>query len=100
MMMGESNGLSVLWLVLAVIAVSLWIARKAPADLLVAPERPYQAYGNPDVRTETRQYPRYATGADNVCVRVDWPARRIIAGVAPGRVLLCGGATRAGRGSQ
>lgn len=65
-------------LVTAVVGASIWIGNRAPAGLLPSPRRPFQSYGNPLVRTETPGYPRYATGADEVRVRIDRPARRIV----------------------
>ena len=61
-----------------VIAASAWVARSVPADLLPAPERPYQGYGNPAVRMEGDRYPRHATGTDEVRIRIDGPPRRIV----------------------
>jgi iron complex transport system substrate-binding protein len=66
-------------LLLSVVAAAgTWVAHSAPGDLLPAPERPYQGYGNPAVRTELNRYPRRATGADDVQVQIDRPARRIV----------------------
>jgi iron complex transport system substrate-binding protein len=64
--------------VAAVVAASIWTENQAPAGLLPSPRRPFQSYGNPQVRIETPAYPRYATGADEVRVRIDRPARRIV----------------------
>jgi iron complex transport system substrate-binding protein len=65
-------------LVAAVVAASIWTENRAPAGLLSSPRRPFQSYGNPQVRTGTPAYPRYATGADEVRVRIDRPAHRIV----------------------
>jgi iron complex transport system substrate-binding protein len=65
-------------LVAAVVAAGVWTARSTPAGLLRSPRRPYQSDGSPQVRTEGLGYPRYATGADDVRVRIDRPARRIV----------------------
>jgi iron complex transport system substrate-binding protein len=65
-------------LVTAVAAAAIWTANQAPAGLLPSPRRPYQSYGSPQVRTERPAYPRHATGADDVRVRIDRPARRIV----------------------
>ena len=65
-------------LALIVALTSIWVAARTPADLLPSPRRPYQSYGSARVRTETTRYPRYATGADDVRVRIDRPATRIV----------------------
>ena len=65
-------------LVTVVAAAGIWIESRTPPGLLPSPRRPYQSYGSPQVRTETSAYPRYATGADDVRVRIDRPARRIV----------------------
>lgn len=57
----------------ACLAVHVW----GPADLLAVPERPF-AYGRPGVRIETPAFPRHATGADDVRVRIDRAPRRIV----------------------
>lgn len=54
-------------------AVHVW----GPADLLAVPERPF-AYGRPGVRVESPAFPRHATGADDVRVRIDRAPRRIV----------------------
>jgi iron complex transport system substrate-binding protein len=65
-------------LVAAVGAAGIWTESRAPVRLLPSPRRPYQSYGSPQVRIETPAYPRYATGADDVRVRIDRPVRRIV----------------------
>ena len=65
-------------LVAAVVAASIWTEHRTPGGLLPSPRHPYQSYGSPTVRTETRAYPRYATGTDDVRVRIDEPVRRIV----------------------
>jgi iron complex transport system substrate-binding protein len=72
----------------AIIAAAVLVSRAAPADLIVSPTRPYQGHGNPLVRMEgtplgvptsdPRAYPRAATGADDVRVRVDRAPQRIV----------------------
>jgi iron complex transport system substrate-binding protein len=64
-------------LVAAVACASLAVHLWGPADLLAVPERPF-AYGRPDVRIEDAAYPRHATGADDVRVRIDRAPRRIV----------------------
>jgi iron complex transport system substrate-binding protein len=65
-------------LVTAVAAAGIWIGNQAPSGLLPSPRRPDQSYGSPQVRTERPAYPRYATGADDVRVRIDRSPRRIV----------------------
>jgi iron complex transport system substrate-binding protein len=65
-------------LVLVVLAVAGVVQRYAPADLLASPQRPFAGYGSPGVRTEAVIYPRHATGADDVRVEIDGPARRVV----------------------
>jgi iron complex transport system substrate-binding protein len=55
------------------LAVHVW----GPADLLAVPERPF-AYGTPGVRIEGTAFPRHATGADDVRVRIDGAPQRIV----------------------
>ena len=57
----------------ACLAIHAW----GPADLLAVPERPF-AYGNGDVRIEAAAFPRHATGADDVRVRIAHAPRRIV----------------------
>jgi cobalamin transport system substrate-binding protein len=57
----------------ACVAIHVW----GPADLLAVPERPF-VYGEPTVRVESPSFPRYAIGADDVRVRIDWAPRRIV----------------------
>jgi iron complex transport system substrate-binding protein len=64
-------------LVATVACAALAIHACGPADLLAVPERPF-AYGAPMVRTEGPAFPRYATGADDVRVRIDRAPRRIV----------------------
>ncbi len=64
-------------LVAAVALACLAIHRWGPTDLLAIPERPF-SYGAAAVRTEGTRYPRYATGADDVRMRVDRAPRRIV----------------------
>lgn len=54
-------------------AIHVW----GPADLVAVPERPF-VYGAPEVRIEGPAFPRYATGADDVRVRVDRAPLRIV----------------------
>lgn len=54
-------------------AIHVW----GPADLLAVPERPF-AYGRPDISIEGAAFPRRATGADDVPVRIADPPRRIV----------------------
>jgi iron complex transport system substrate-binding protein len=63
--------------VAAALCVCLAIHAWGPADLLAVPERPF-AYGNADVRIEDAAFPRHATGADNVRVRIAQAPRRIV----------------------
>ena len=65
-------------LVGALILTSVAVSQVAPANLLPSPERPFEGYGNPNVRVESVEYPRHATGADEVRVQIDRPPRRII----------------------
>lgn len=62
----------------ALILASVAVSELAPASLLPLPERPFEGYGNPDVRVESVEYPRHATGADEVRVQIDRPPRRIV----------------------
>jgi iron complex transport system substrate-binding protein len=64
-------------LVAATACASLAVHAWGPADLLAVPERPF-AYGRPGVRIEGPAFPRYATGADDVRVRIDRAPRRIV----------------------
>jgi iron complex transport system substrate-binding protein len=64
-------------LVAAVACASLAVHVWGPADLLAVPERPF-AYGRPDVRIEGHAFPRHATGADDVRVRIDRVPQRIV----------------------
>ena len=83
-----------------VTAASAWVAIPVPGDLLPAPERPYQGYGNPEVRTERNRYPRHATGADDVRVQIVRPIGRRSADrftrLPRRRIPVCGGAARNG----
>ena len=65
-------------LVSALILISVAVNQVAPASLLRSPDRPFEGYGNSEVRVESNEYPRYATGADDVRVQVDRPSRRIV----------------------
>jgi iron complex transport system substrate-binding protein len=64
-------------LVVAAACACLAIHRWGPVDLLAIPERPF-AYGRSAVSIEGLTYPRYATGADGVRVRLDHAPRRIV----------------------
>jgi iron complex transport system substrate-binding protein len=64
-------------LVAAVLCAGALIHRCGPADLLAVPERPF-AYGRSAVRIEAAAFPRHATGADGVRVRIPHPPRRIV----------------------
>lgn len=57
----------------ACVAIHAW----GPTDLLAVPERPF-AYGRGDVRVEGAAFPRHATGADDVRVRIADAPRRIV----------------------
>jgi iron complex transport system substrate-binding protein len=59
-------------------AVAVVVERVTPAAMLTPPERPFEIIGRADVRPEASSYPRYATGADNVRVRVQAPPQRIV----------------------
>src|SRR5687768_3130889 len=65
-------------LVVALAGTGAFVQWVTPAALVVSPERPFQGYGNPEVRVEADDYPRHATGADDVRVQIDRPARRIV----------------------
>jgi iron complex transport system substrate-binding protein len=67
-----------LGLAAALVAVSVVVARITPAALLPPPERPFEGYGKPDVRVESRSYPRHATGADDVRTTIAMPPRRLV----------------------
>jgi iron complex transport system substrate-binding protein len=79
--------------VTAVLSASVAVARMAPASLFPPPERPESAAGTPRVRTESPFYPRHATGADDVRVRVEgapmrtasqhWSTDEYLAAVVP-----------------
>jgi iron complex transport system substrate-binding protein len=62
----------------AIAVASLVVARMTPASLLASPERPFVGYGNPEVRMESPQYPRAATGADDLRVAIAAPPRRLV----------------------
>jgi len=62
----------------AVAAASIVVAYVTPASLLLRPERPFAGYGSHAVRMGAARFPREATGADDVVVRVAAPPRRII----------------------
>jgi ABC-type Fe3+-hydroxamate transport system substrate-binding protein len=49
-----------------------------PAGLLPQPDRPFAGYGNPAVRTEGRDYPRHAVGADDVRTSIELSPRRVV----------------------
>ena len=76
--MVKATAAPVVALVTALILISVAVNQLAPASLLPPPERPFEGYGNPDVRLESSEYPRHATGADDVRVQVDRPSRRIV----------------------
>jgi iron complex transport system substrate-binding protein len=65
-------------LVVVVAGVAAWVQANAPASLLPPPDRPDRAYGSHVVRTESRSYPRFATGADEVRTRLDRAPERIV----------------------
>ena len=65
-------------IVAAVTAAALWVQAGTPAALVALPERPDLGWGDSRVRIESSVYPRYATGADQVRVRIDRPPRRIV----------------------
>jgi ABC-type hemin transport system substrate-binding protein len=60
------------------VALATMAAASAPPDLLPSPARPFDGYGSPAVRIESPTFPRYATGADGVRVRVERVPRRIV----------------------
>src|SRR5687767_12474555 len=68
--------LSVFVVVLA--GISVFVHWGTPSRLVASAERPNDGYGNPGVRTEAIAYPRHATGADDVRMRMDGPAHRIV----------------------
>lgn len=76
--MRVSPHLSLFALAVTTAAVAVVVERATPAAMLTPPARPYEAIGRDDVRAEAASYPRYATGADDVRVRVQEPARRIV----------------------
>jgi len=65
-------------LILAIGATSVWVEQCTPSGLVAPPTRPYQGYGNPEVRVGARPYPRRATGADDVTLEIARPVRRIV----------------------
>lgn len=73
-----SSHLSFLALAVTTAAVAVVVQRATPAAMLTPPERPLEAHGRADVRSESPAYPRYATGTDDVRVRIDAPARRSV----------------------
>lgn len=60
------------------VAIATMAAASAPPDLVARPKRPFEGDGTSRVRTESARFPRYATGADDVRVRLDRPPRRIV----------------------
>jgi iron complex transport system substrate-binding protein len=62
----------------AVVAASVVTAYVTSASLLPRPERPFAGYGSHAVRIGAAQFPREATGADDITARVAAPPRRIV----------------------
>src|SRR5689334_5355462 len=62
----------------SLVALATIAAASAPADLVATPRRPFEGYGSPAIRIEGPTFPRHATGADTVRVRIDRVPRRIV----------------------
>lgn len=62
----------------ALAVTSVVVTHVTPASLLPRPERPFEGYGNPEVRVEGRSYPRHAIGADDVRTIIEAPPRRLV----------------------
>jgi iron complex transport system substrate-binding protein len=65
-------------LVAGVAAAGVVAAAVTPADQLTAPERPFTSYGTHAVEIGPATYPREASGADGVVVRISSPPRRVV----------------------
>lgn len=76
--MRVSPHISLFALLATTAAVAVVVERATPAAMLTPPERPYEASARADVRAEASTYPRYATGSDDVRIRVEAPAQRIV----------------------
>lgn len=62
----------------AIILASVVVNQATPVGLLPRPERPFEGYGNPEVRVEGRSYPRRAIGTDDVPTTIEAPPRRLV----------------------